>query len=52
VTLFRVAEDLDRLRRYRDLGVARVVITVPAAKRDEILPLLDRWVRLIRQFQS
>jgi probable F420-dependent oxidoreductase len=52
VTLFRVAEDLDRLRRYRDLGVARVVITVPAAKRDEILPLLDRWVGLIRQFQS
>ena len=33
VTLFRVAEDLERLQQYRDLGVARVVISLPAAKR-------------------
>jgi probable F420-dependent oxidoreductase len=50
VTLFRVAEDADRLRQYRDLGVARVVISLPAAKSDEILPILDRWAPLMREF--
>jgi alkanesulfonate monooxygenase SsuD/methylene tetrahydromethanopterin reductase-like flavin-dependent oxidoreductase (luciferase family) len=48
VTLFRVGEDQDRLHRYRDLGIARVVISLPAAKRDGILPILDRWTPLMR----
>jgi len=48
VTLFRVTEDLDRLHRYRDLGIARVVIGLPAAKADAILPILDRWAPLMR----
>ena len=47
VTLFRVAEDLERLYRYRDLGIARVVISLPAADRDAILPILDRWAPLM-----
>ncbi len=48
ITLFRVAEDADRLRRYRDAGIDRAVISLPAAKADEILPLLDRWMDLMR----
>jgi hypothetical protein len=48
VTLFRVGEDLDRLRQYRDLGIDRVVISLPAAKRDAVLPILDRWAPLMR----
>jgi probable F420-dependent oxidoreductase len=48
VTLFRVAEDLGRLHKYRDLGIARVVISLPAAKRETILPILDRWAPLMR----
>jgi probable F420-dependent oxidoreductase len=47
ITIFRVEENLDRLRHYRDLGVARVVISIPAVKEDEVLPLLDRWTALI-----
>jgi probable F420-dependent oxidoreductase len=47
VTIFRVEDDLDRIRHYRDIGVTRVVISVPAAKEDEVLPLLDRWTALI-----
>jgi probable F420-dependent oxidoreductase len=50
VTLFRVTEDADRLGQYRDLGVARVVISLPAAGSDQILPILDRWAPLMRQF--
>jgi probable F420-dependent oxidoreductase len=47
ITIFRVEENLDRLRHYRNIGVARVVISVPAAKADEVLPLLDRWAALL-----
>ena len=49
VTLFRVAEDADRLGQYRDLGIARVVISLPAAKHDAILPILDRWATLMQR---
>ena len=31
------------------IGVARAVISLPAAKADEMLPLLDRWAALIRR---
>ncbi len=47
ITIFRVEENLDRLRYYQDIGVARVVISVPAAREDVVLPLLDRWAELI-----
>jgi probable F420-dependent oxidoreductase len=49
VTMFRVVEELDRLRHYRDIGIARVVITLPSATADEVLPILDRWAELIRR---
>jgi len=52
ITIFRVEENLDRLRHYRDLGVARVVISIPAAKEDEVLPLLDRWTALIARLAA
>jgi probable F420-dependent oxidoreductase len=47
VTLFRVAEDLERLHQYRALGIARVVISLPASRRDAILPILDHWAPLM-----
>jgi alkanesulfonate monooxygenase SsuD/methylene tetrahydromethanopterin reductase-like flavin-dependent oxidoreductase (luciferase family) len=50
VTLFRVPEDLDGLRKFRDLGIARVVISLPAAKADTIMPILDRWAPLMQEF--
>src|SRR5712671_1917222 len=48
ITLGGAPEDSDRLKRFRDLGVSRVNISLPAAKADEVLPLLDRWVRVVR----
>ena len=47
ISLFGSAEDADRLKRYRDLGIVRVVISLPAAKEDVVLPILDRWAALI-----
>ncbi len=49
VTIWGGKEDLDLLKRDRDDGVARVVISLDSAKADTILPELDRWATLIRQ---
>ena len=48
ITIFRVPENMERLRHYREAGVARVVISLPAAKEDAIVPILDRWAPLMR----
>jgi probable F420-dependent oxidoreductase len=47
VSIFNAPEDADTLKRYRDLGIARVSVSVPAAKADVVLPILDRWAELI-----
>jgi alkanesulfonate monooxygenase SsuD/methylene tetrahydromethanopterin reductase-like flavin-dependent oxidoreductase (luciferase family) len=52
VTLGTAPEDLDRLRRLGELGVDRVTVRLPAAASDEILPVLDRWARLIRRLAN
>jgi probable F420-dependent oxidoreductase len=49
VTIFGAPEGLDRIKRYRDQGIARVVVSLPSAKGDAILPVLDRWAELIRK---
>jgi probable F420-dependent oxidoreductase len=51
VTLGGAPEDLDLLKRNRDLAVARMNVRLPPAKVDEILPLLDRWAKLIPQLR-
>lgn len=49
ITVYGVAEDLDLLKRYRDAGTARVIVEVPSAKADEVLPVLDRWAEFARK---
>jgi probable F420-dependent oxidoreductase len=51
VTVFGAGEDRDRLARWRDRGVARIVVMLPSDKADTVLPILDRWAGLIRQTQ-
>ena len=43
VTMFRVVEELDRLRHYREIGIARVVITLPSAGANEVVQRI--WQR-------
>ena len=52
VTIGGAPEDLGQLTRFRDLGAARVVVTLPAESADKILPILDRWAGLIRQLKG
>jgi len=49
VTLFGLAEDLDRIKRFADMGVVRVVPMFPPEKADTVLPIIDRWEKIKRQ---
>jgi probable F420-dependent oxidoreductase len=44
-------EDVDTVKRYRDLGVTGVNVRLPPAGADQILPILDRWARLMPQLK-
>jgi hypothetical protein len=52
VTLGGAPEDPGKLQRFRELGVTRVNVTLPAEGADQILPILDRWAGLIRQLNA
>jgi alkanesulfonate monooxygenase SsuD/methylene tetrahydromethanopterin reductase-like flavin-dependent oxidoreductase (luciferase family) len=49
ITSFGLGEDLDRVKRLADLGVARIVPMFPPEKADKVLPIIDRWTTFIRQ---
>jgi len=48
VTVWGAPENADRLQRYRDQAVARVVVSLPSEPAAKTLPKLDRWAELIR----
>jgi len=48
ITIWGAKENLDLLKRDRDDGVSRVVVSLDSGKADVILPELDRWATLIR----
>jgi hypothetical protein len=52
VTIGNATEDLDRLQRLRDLGAARVNVSLPSVGADQLLAVLDRWAKLIRQVHA
>jgi probable F420-dependent oxidoreductase len=49
ITIFRVPDDIKQLRYCQEIGVDRVVFSIPAEKEDHILPILDRWHALQQQ---
>ena len=46
VTIWGAKEDEAMLKRDRDAGVVRVIVSLDSAKSDVILPELDRWAKL------
>jgi hypothetical protein len=52
VTIGGSPDDPEKLKRFRDLGAARVVVTLMSEKRDQLLPILDRWAGYIRQLRG
>jgi len=49
ITIWGAPDNLDRVKRYRDQGIARVVVSLASAPSAKILPTLDRWAEIIRK---
>jgi hypothetical protein len=52
VTIGGAPDYIDKLRRFRDLGAARVNVSLRSDAGDDILPILDRWAGYIRQLRD
>ena len=52
VTIGGAPDDLDKLKRFRDLGATRVNVSLMSEARDDILAILDRWAGYIRQLRG
>ena len=48
VTLFWAPADPNELNRFAELGVERLIFAVPPEGTDRVLPILDRYAKLIR----
>jgi probable F420-dependent oxidoreductase len=46
ISIFRVPDDMAQLRFCQEIGVDRVVFSLPAEKADTVLPILDRWAEV------
>jgi probable F420-dependent oxidoreductase len=49
ITIFRVPEKIDRLKYCEEIGIDRVVFSLPVAGKDELMPIIDRWAELKHQ---
>jgi probable F420-dependent oxidoreductase len=52
LSLFAVPEEVDTMKRYRDLGISRVVVSLASEDAAQTLPVLDRWAEIIRQVNA
>jgi probable F420-dependent oxidoreductase len=52
ITIFRVPEEIDRLRYCEEIGIDRVTFSLPAEGRETLLPIIDRWAALNRQLNG
>ena len=48
IILFGLGEDVDSLKRFADMGVARVVPMLAPEQADVVLPIVDRWTKIMR----
>jgi probable F420-dependent oxidoreductase len=49
ITVWFPKKDADLMKRYQDLGVARVVFNTESEKADTVMPVIDGWATLMRQ---
>ena len=52
LTLMGGGDDVDELKRYRDMGAVRWVAMLPAEGADKTLPRLDHWARIMPQVNA
>jgi probable F420-dependent oxidoreductase len=49
ITIFRAPEELDRLKYSEEIGIDRVVFSLPAEGKDKLMPIIDRWSEFKRR---
>src|SRR5690349_6084229 len=49
VTSFGLTDDLGRVKRLAEMGVSRVVPMFPPEKANTVLPIIDRWAKIMQQ---
>jgi hypothetical protein len=52
ITIFRVPEDLTQLRFCEEIGIDRIVFSLPADNEAAVMPILDRWSALKRELEG
>jgi hypothetical protein len=50
VSVFGARPDEATLEGYRAAGVNRAILRLPSASREEVLPLIDQWTKLVEHF--
>jgi probable F420-dependent oxidoreductase len=50
VTIWGAPNDMKTLDHYREIGVARVIVSLDSSSAAELLPQLDAWAETIRRF--
>jgi probable F420-dependent oxidoreductase len=48
LTAWGAPEDADAIKRFRDLGISRVVTTFRPESADKVMPVMDRWTKVMR----
>jgi probable F420-dependent oxidoreductase len=48
ITVWFPRQDADLMKRYQDLGVARVVFNLESEAEEKLLPVIDGWEKLMR----
>ena len=49
ISIWESKEDEGELKRDQEAGVVRVIVSLDSAKADVILPILDRWAKLVKK---
>jgi hypothetical protein len=52
ITVWFPKQDLDLMKRYEDLGVARVVFNLDSDKSDKVMPVIDSLAALQRKVNT
>ncbi len=52
ITLFGLAADLDRLKRFAEMGVSRVVAMLPPESPDAARKAIDQWTDVMRKVNA
>jgi alkanesulfonate monooxygenase SsuD/methylene tetrahydromethanopterin reductase-like flavin-dependent oxidoreductase (luciferase family) len=43
-----LAENVESIKRYAEMGFSRVIAWFPPEKADAVLPIVDRWTKILR----